>query len=233
VVDWDKYAIAYDASAIIQHPDRAKDAKDAYDRGAINWEALRDATGFDDEDAMDEAEFARWVGIKLGDAGLAVDGTVTVAPTPVVQAPPPPPQDQGQTPADTEQGPPVSAPDNPATDEPVSEVASAMVQLASELIAERGRELAGSRLRQQLRGDRQIVALLDGVPNRDVGAVIGAHANGSIDQLQAVAHNLVAGAADCFRPRLASWGLSPDDVEMVIAVAEQHAAGTLFDAVHA
>lgn len=232
VANWDEYAIAYDAAAIVQHPDRAKDAKDLHDRGAINHAALRGAGGFDDEDAMDDAEFRQWVGIKLGDATLAVDGTVTEPVAPVVVPPAiAPGGDEGGTPADVEPGAP-----EPDDDEqvPAEQIAASVVpspfDLAGELIQDRGRELAGARLRSRY-GKGPVARHLDGIANRDVPAVVGRHANGDLDTLLGERHNLVAGAGDCFRPRLRQWGLSDEDVEMVVAVAEQRAAEGLFDAV--
>lgn len=227
---WDEYAIAYDAAAIVQHPDRAKDAKDLWDRGAINYDALRGAGGFDDEDAMDEAEFRTWVGIKLGDAGLAIDGAVTEAPAPVQMLPQP--EDAGTGPADTERVPPEA--DDGEVEEPAEQIAAGALPtpfaLAGDLIEDRGRELAGARLRSRYAKARWR-ANLDGVPNRDVPAIVGQFANGDLDTLLGERHNLVAGAGECFRPRLAQWGLSPEDVEMVVALAEQRAAEGLFDAV--
>lgn len=227
----DEYAIAYDATAIIQHPDRAKDAKELHDRGAINLEALRGAAGFDDEDAMDDAEFRSWVGIKLGDATLAVDGTVTEPVAPVVVPPPSPGGVDEGTPADVEQGPP-EEPDTGVGDEEVPIAASGVptpLHLAGELIEDRGRELAGARLRTRY-GKGPVAKHLDGIANSEVPAVIGRYANGDLDSLLGERHNLVAGAGECFRPRLRAWGLSAADVEMVVALAEERAAAGLFDA---
>lgn len=53
-----KYFIWYDASKLIVRPERGKDADDAFDRGAINWEAYRTAKGFDDDDAPTPEELA-------------------------------------------------------------------------------------------------------------------------------------------------------------------------------
>lgn len=50
-LDPDLYVIWYDATELVQDPDRADDAKDAYDRGAITAEALRRYNGFSEKDA--------------------------------------------------------------------------------------------------------------------------------------------------------------------------------------
>lgn len=51
-----KVLIWYDATALVTHPDRAADAKDVFDRGAIGRDSLRNFTGFDDSDQPDEID---------------------------------------------------------------------------------------------------------------------------------------------------------------------------------
>lgn len=46
----------YDPTELVTHPDKALDAKDAYDRGAIGRDALRKYLGMTDEDAPDELD---------------------------------------------------------------------------------------------------------------------------------------------------------------------------------
>lgn len=48
-----EYVIWYDVDHLIIRPNRSQDAKDLYGAGAISAEALRDANGFNDEDAPD------------------------------------------------------------------------------------------------------------------------------------------------------------------------------------
>jgi len=234
VADWDRYAIVYDASEIIQHPDRARDAKDLWDRGAINWEALREAGGFDENDEMSEEEYQLWVGIKLGDASLATGGPVT-APAPAPDPNAPADDASGEDPGAVEKAPPDEADEDgeaegdDAGDLPEEADVRKVVLLASSMIAARARELAGSRLRTRF--GRNYRDQLDGIPNRDVPTVLASIANGDLHELGADRHNLVGGAGECFRPTLEGLGLSPDDVGMLIAVAEQKAAEGLFDAV--
>lgn len=56
----------YDAGAVTENPNRVQDAKDAYDRGAIGMEPLRQALGFNDADAPDDEEVLKMVAFKIG-----------------------------------------------------------------------------------------------------------------------------------------------------------------------
>lgn len=51
--------IWYDATDVVQDPNRANAAADAFDRIAISETAYREATGWDEDDAPDEAEWQR------------------------------------------------------------------------------------------------------------------------------------------------------------------------------
>lgn len=228
VADWKDYAITYDASAVIVHPDRGADAKDAWDRGAISWESLRDALGFDDNDAMDDQEFATWLGIKLNDATLATTGEVAEPVAPIIQAPAEPDNEQGQD------GPP-ETPEEPGDDEagePVSEVAGVqlLLKFATGMISERAREAAGAKLRTRFAKNRALAAALDGVANRDVPSRMGLlFPPADLEPLMLERHNLVCGAAEVFRTQLTEWGVTAEDADMIIALGEQRAAETLFD----
>lgn len=227
VANADEYLIEYDASAVINHPDRGRDAKDAHGALTISDDALNQALGFNDEDKPSEEEYLRRVGVLLKNTGLVVDGVPSAAPGSGA-AGNGDAGGQSAGPGAVEPGAP-----EPEAEQPDAVAASADVGLlASELISERARELAGSRMRSRFKSDRRITQLLDGVPNRDVGAVLGQHANGELEALLADRHNLVAGGGDCFRPRLMSWGLTAEDADMVTAAAEQHTAETLFDHDH-
>jgi hypothetical protein len=74
VKDWAKYAIRYDASDVVNHPDRTKDAKELYDRRVIGKGALRDAGGFDEGDAPTPEELNEMIGVAVRDGSLAVYG---------------------------------------------------------------------------------------------------------------------------------------------------------------
>ena len=53
--DADRFTVWFDLKELAQQPDRGEDALDAFDRGAINGAALRQALGFTDDDAPTEA----------------------------------------------------------------------------------------------------------------------------------------------------------------------------------
>lgn len=53
-----RIVVVVDASAVIEHPDHGKDAKDLHDRYVISDSALRESNNFTDEQAPDEAEIA-------------------------------------------------------------------------------------------------------------------------------------------------------------------------------
>lgn len=56
----------YDAGVITENPNRVQDAKDAYDRGAIGFEPLRQALGFNAADAPTDEEVLRMVSLRIG-----------------------------------------------------------------------------------------------------------------------------------------------------------------------
>jgi len=56
----------YDAGNITENPNRGQDAKDAYDRGAIGFSALRQALGFNEADAPSDDEILQMVALKIG-----------------------------------------------------------------------------------------------------------------------------------------------------------------------
>lgn len=82
VDDPDDVMIWYDASQLIIRPDKAESAQALHDRFAISDKALRRENGYAEEDAPDEEEYARRVGIKMADAGMALDGEPTPPPAP-------------------------------------------------------------------------------------------------------------------------------------------------------
>lgn len=226
VADWKDYAITYDATAVIVHPDRGADAKDAHRALVISDEALRDALGFDDDDVPSDEEYNRRVGVMLNDASLATGGEITKPqPVPPALGGPPPEDDQQK-----EEGPPEPPGDEEGA-EPEPEVASAeLVRFATDLIADRALEKAGATIRTRFQKDRRLSAALDGVPNRAVGrACATLFPPASLEPLMAERHNLVCGAAEVFRTRLLAYGITTEDADMLIALGEQRAAEALFD----
>lgn len=61
-----KIQVGYDAGSITENPNRGQDAKDAFDRGGIGFEPLRQALGFSKADAPDDEEMLQMVAYKIG-----------------------------------------------------------------------------------------------------------------------------------------------------------------------
>lgn len=233
VEGWQDLVIWYDAAAVINHPDRGKDALDVWDRGGLSLEALREAKGFDDDDAPPEQDRAERIGIATRDSSLAWFGVPSVRgpaiepeageiePTSDPSATPP---GDGTTGAETDKAPP-----EPPSAEPVTAALRALV--AAELTLDRCRELAGSRIVTKLQASANrkacpdCAALVKNVPLALVASVLG---DGGPPGLPS-ARELVAGGASAFRDRVIAWGADPDRAALLAEQLEQHAARTLFD----
>jgi hypothetical protein len=70
-----RVAVWYDATGLVESPDRAQDARDAWDRDAISNNALREALGFSEADTPEPAEYL---------ARLLSRGSLTNAAMPLV-----------------------------------------------------------------------------------------------------------------------------------------------------
>jgi hypothetical protein len=219
-----RYAIGYDATDVINHPDKSKNAVLLHDRGAISLKSLRDSSGFTEADAPSDEERAQWVGVKVGDAGLALTGEPTEAPPPEPPPPPPPAEEPpAGTPGGTAEEPP-----------PGSEVASAnghtaalwRIVGASDLAVLRCREVAGNKLRNLAKRDRDLERELEGVPARDVPGVLGLE---RATQLGAPsAQVLVTGTEPMILDALRVFAVNGDVAAQVAARVSQHAARNLY-----
>lgn len=242
--DWKRVAIGYDATEVINHPDKGKDFLDLYNSRAVSKEALRRAKGATEEDAMPEDELNEAIGILLRDGSFAkwgipqirgtgleplpgeieetTGGGTTTAPTGPV------------TGADTEKGPPAEEPNprEPITAAAVSDGAlmAARIAGAAEVAVDRCRELAGNKLVTKVRnsGRKELLDLIVGIEKALVAATLGREALAGLDPPDARA--LVARGSDSFIASAARMGLTngygPDLGEMI----EHHAARTLYDA---
>lgn len=235
-----KYLIAYDATAIINHPDRAKDAKDLFDRGVIGKEALREAAGFDEEDSPSEEERAEYVGIKTHDSSLAWYGIPSVktggiepgageivSPTGEAGAtgdstgaevePGPPPQDEGDPPGAVIGG----------ANGHVSPRLIGQLTGASDIALLRARQVAGARIRTRCKGKDELLAKINGARNDEVAALVGRE---GVRSLRIGERELIAGADDLILATLHSWGVHDLDViKSVCESIEQHAVRTLYE----
>lgn len=132
----------YDAGNITENPNRGQDAKDAYDRGAIGFSALRQALGFNDADAPSDDEVLQMVALKIGIdpatsallmAQLFGGGKIDV--TPPAPAPQQVPSQRADQPEDQKAitAPGQAPPDNGAPPEPVQSSAFTKTLLAAVL----------------------------------------------------------------------------------------------------
>lgn len=244
VANPEQYVVVYDASAVINHPDRTQDAKDLWDRLVISDEALREANGFEDDDAPDEAEWLRRAGFLMHDSSMAAYGIPAVrgniepqpgqvesaVPDPNVtgsppSTPPPPgtPAASGGTeapapPTGTEQqaGPPITGAAN-----------GAQVAAACRVALMRCREKAGSRIRSRCAAIPEANQLIDGVPNALVASGVGRDRVASI--LPGVTpRELVRGGAAPLVAALVDFGMDRSAAANLAQSVERHAAQTLY-----
>lgn len=233
--DWQRYIIAFDATEIINHPDRTRDAKDAYASRAIGKEALRKYLGFPDEDAMTEEERAESVGIAVRDPSLAWFGIpaprgiggLEVAPGEVEPAGSGAPPGEDSTGASVEKGPPPKGAPTQDQEEGVVAALVARITGAADLAMLRSREAAGSRVRSLAKRNPEMLALLNGTPNSEVVAKLGRE---GLRKLNAPPEReLVSDAARLVEDAIRMWDLSPEVGALVAQTVEQHAARTLYD----
>lgn len=252
VPDWDQYVIGVDPSEVINHPDRAKDADALYAGRAISKKVWRESKGYNDNDAMPDAERAEQIGVAVRDSSLAWDAIPSIKaggiePTPGVientqgtQSEPVastggsnvekgPPATGGPTGSESQAGPALQASAALSREQRILGAADFAIQ--------RGREMAGSRLRSLTgaRGDKrceECQQAISGVANWDVAATLGAErakpylntagpgttGNGA----------LVDGVAQAFAAVLVGMGVTQDWAAELGELVELHAAKTLF-----
>jgi hypothetical protein len=196
-----RYRVWYDAVKITNHPDRGKDAIDAYDRGELGGAALRDALGFDSEDAPTQAELAP----PASDVVAPSEGEGETAPG------------DGGTGNDTPIGPPVAAD-------------QARLLGAAETALLSCRRTAGNRIVSKAPRDRTVQARLRAV-DRDLlyarmdRTVLPSLNGGSLNDPL----DLVKGGCDAFEKTLEAWGYPPDRISAISKLVQRHAAETLHE----
>lgn len=236
VANWEKVVVGYDATEVINHPDKGKDYLDLYNARAIGKSALRSAKGATDDDAMPQDELDEAIGILLRDGSYVKYGYPQIRgqgiePQPgeiedaatgnVVTAP-------GETPPAVEKGPPAMS--EPPDEQPITAAASSNERIlwAAENAVDRCRELAGSRIVTRVRNQR-CEDCLDAIDNVDVTMVASALGEERIGELKLVPLKLVAGGARAFARGAGKFGLVNGYGPELAEVLEQHAAETLFD----
>ncbi len=210
---WRDVVIAYDASQVVVQPDRSKDADAAYDRGQISGVGYRMLKNIPEEFSPSEDEHDEYLAIKLRDPAL-IDG---------VQAPPArgPDANPVQVPRDAAEGPPEPGSSGVSR----QESQNARILGAAELAVIRCRELAGAKIRSNLRNCPDCLKVADGKPNALVASLVGAEGLALLKSQSA--ERLVSGGTDGFRALMESWGVDPLITDLLATLIEQHAARTL------
>jgi hypothetical protein len=242
--DWREYVIAYDASAIINHPDRAQDAKDLHAQLAISDRTLRESAGFNDTDAItDPVELRRRLGVQLRDPSVAIYGipgrVTNVEPAPgELEAPDPnggapdaaAPASPGAPAGPSKQVGPPAEPTERAALPPAQRAAATeeMLRGAMQIAVQRCRELAGSRIISRAQHVPEAKEIIGSVQKGGV-----AHALGEAKVRQLVpggnARSLVRGGSDSLASTLLEWGIDNALASRTCQAVEQHAARTLWD----
>lgn len=230
IANWERLVVGYDPAGIINHPDRASDAKELYALRAISKATLREACDFDDDDAMPEDERAEQIGIATRDSSLAWFGIPSVrggAIEPVAgevenaggsSTSPPGPAGGSEV----EAGPPPGGPPG------INASAHPRILGASELAVERARSLAGSRLRTRAHnGCAECKETLADVAQSMVASALGLD---KVRELKAPAEReLVDGGADDLVQTLVRWGVGLAPARAIGDQVEAHAARTLYE----
>lgn len=211
VSGWEQVVVGYDPADLVVHPDRGENAQQAHDREVISDQALREALGFSDEDAPDEAELeARRTTAPVADPNANEDGTGD----------------------DVDEDAPAQQPAalREAATADTEELAKKRrrrhyIEGAAEAGVERAREVAGARLRGRVQRTEAQEAV------QGVGNAVVAHtlSEGVVRELGVTPTDLVAGGSAAFARIAVRMGLTNDQAMKLGTQVEAHAARTLFD----
>lgn len=250
VANWQRVCVGFDAAAVINHPDRAKDAKELYALRAISKAALRDANAFDDDDAPTQPELDEMIGVAIRDGSYAKYGIPSVKSGGIEPEAGTVENPRGTSTSPT--GPTTGSEREPGPPAPPSEVRTAsaapdldvvaLVQVAqlrgaAELAVERAREVAGAKLRSRSESCAECMEAINGAPNRRVVALLGAdrvrhvlaESQTSTRHPAISERDLVKGAGEGFVAVAVRMGLTPEWANSLAEVVETHAARTLYD----
>lgn len=202
------YRIWYDESAVVNHPDRSKDFKEANEAYIVSNKSYRREIGATEDDAMSPEEQNRMAELKAL-AHRGSEATTT-----------PPANSTGSGPSEITVGPPAGDPQAaPSRDaSPTGAPEAAKLLAAAELAVWRGRELAGSRLRSKVHREK-----FRSVPNLQLAAACRG------ETTDADPDALVAGCGAMLHHMLTVWRVPADLTASIVTACEEHTRDTLFE----
>ena len=206
--EWRNVCVHYDATEILVNVNRSEDADEAWDRGAIGYDAYRRAKNFNVGDAQTKKEHDEWLLVKGKNSQRERRRLTPDEPRePIVGEPP------------------------PAGSEPVRErdgnAASARILGAAEMALIDCRKKAGARARTLKAKCPDCLTEVNGRPNSQVVALLGPE---GLKRLGAPdPRDLVSGGSDEFRDLLVAWGLHVREAASLAGMVESYAAHTLYD----
>lgn len=223
---WEDLVIGYDASDVINHPDRTNDVREAYRDGVAGSKIYLETIGLTEEDGMDEKERNEFLLIKLRGAaqladisGQTPDGVPVDAAT-VSKTPPEVPTIAQQQDEESTQS--LGGSGNGHVDE--REFLVQRIVGAADLAVERTREIAGSRLVQKARGCDDCKEKIADVPTSMVAAALGHETALSL----APGVILTEGGTTALFASLARSGVETDVAMKLCQLVESHARESLF-----
>lgn len=222
---WEDLVVIYDASDVINHPDRTNDVREAYRDGAVGAVTYRATIGLEEEDAPTPEEHQEWLDIKLrGQAQLAeVTGVDPATAEPIDSA-------------STKKVPPTQPTvEQVQDDESVQSLGASGRELelrvqrivgAAELAVERTREIAGSRLINRAQGCDDCKEKIVSVPSSMVASALGQEESARL----APGVILTEGGTASFAATLGRMGVDSPVVTKLSQLVETHARESLFEA---
>lgn len=221
IANWRDIVVGYDAAEIVNHPDRAKDAKELNKQGLLKGSVTLEAAGFNPEyDTMDGDEKEEWLAIQMRDKTFMLEE----GETPVPDGSLPAAKTENEEPPDEEKV-------NDIQDEESTESLGASAALVGQILAaadltvERVRELAGSRIRGKAQKCEECQDIIGPLDNGLVASALGSDKVGELCGDMA----LTAGGTVMFRNALTRWNVEPEVAMRLSQLVEAHAARQLYE----
>lgn len=194
-----KVMIGYDPTALVTHPNRAQDAKDAHDRGTINDMALNRELGFAEADMPSDDEWDRMVAWKAAKASVDIGATQ---------------QPTGNQPAPVDNGKPATPNEvaaSAAKKKDTNQLGQRLAKIdrdlmnklliAADMAMTRALEKAGARLRAKAKKNAAILAAVTNVDNVYLASHLGPTIVASLDD----ENTLLNGSFDSLHAKFLAW----------------------------